>query len=107
MVAADGKPSFTGEVQPLLNRYCMDCHNSRKNKGGFNLESLEAIRRGGKHGKVIVPGDPAASRLILALEGKVKHPDLVKKQGRKPTDKEIQVFRAWIESGARGDDEVP
>ncbi len=38
--AADGPVTLDGHVKPLLQEFCYDCHNSKKQKGDVNLESV-------------------------------------------------------------------
>src|SRR5207237_5913217 len=44
-VPASGKPteklSFSQHVAPLLNRYCIRCHGSKRPRGGVILESFK------------------------------------------------------------------
>ena len=49
---------FTDVIQPIFEQKCVSCHNPDKLKGELILTSEEAIRRGGKTGKLFVPGRP-------------------------------------------------
>lgn len=40
--AADGPPAFNSEIQPFLNRYCVDCHRGDDAQGKLRLEQLTA-----------------------------------------------------------------
>ena len=52
-----GTPEFfTQKVVPILDDNCYSCHQDDK-KGGLRLDSYEAIRKGGKSGAIVVPGD--------------------------------------------------
>ena len=72
-VAAQADPApgtkdyFTKKVQPILNENCYDCHADETQKGNLRLDSYGAIRKGGKGGAILVPGDPETSRMILAI----------------------------------------
>ncbi|HEY7152510.1 MAG TPA: c-type cytochrome domain-containing protein, partial [Gemmataceae bacterium] len=54
---------FTRDIQPILTRSCLKCHDARKQRGGLRLDQGQAALRGGDSGIVIKPGDAAHSRL--------------------------------------------
>ena len=56
---------FEKEVRPVLAENCYSCHGPKKQKSGLRLDSRDFILKGGEVGPVVVPGNPAASRLIL------------------------------------------
>jgi len=58
--------TFTKDIQPLLQASCARCHGENRPKAGLQLTSLEALLRGGKDGKVVVPGDSKKSLLVIA-----------------------------------------
>ncbi len=41
LVAADSAPSFSHDIQPLLEQYCFKCHGAAKPKAGVNLEQFK------------------------------------------------------------------
>src|ERR1700741_4696788 len=61
---------FENRIRPILANNCYGCHTSTA-LGGLRLDSLEAMKKGGKRGPAIVPGDPDASWMIKA----VRHSD--------------------------------
>ncbi|SIO41147.1 Planctomycete cytochrome C [Singulisphaera sp. GP187] len=74
-VAGQGDPSaspeqvkfFETEVRPLLAASCLKCHGPDKQKGGLRLDSKAAILTGGESGPAVVPGKPAESLLVEAI----------------------------------------
>ncbi|MGH7174005.1 MAG: DUF1549 domain-containing protein, partial [Gemmataceae bacterium] len=92
---------FARDIQPILRRSCLSCHDARKQRGGLRLDQAEAARHGGDSGAVIKPGDAAQSRLILLVSGRV--PDLkMPPTGKRPLNaKEVALLRAWIDRGAK------
>src|SRR5690606_39123984 len=54
-------------IQPLFEQKCVSCHNPEKIKGGLLLTDEAAIRKGGKSGKLFVPGNPEVSLLLQRL----------------------------------------
>ena len=94
-------PSFT-QVYEVLAKNCTTCHNPKEMKGELNLESYEALLKGGESGASIVPGKPAESLLLQVIEHKTKPFMPPPKKGKKLAEAEIAVVRAWIEAGAKG-----
>src|SRR5262249_42199224 len=72
---------------------------SGKQKAGLRLDSRAAMMRGNEAGPVLLPGDPAESRLIQAIryEGETQMPP----KG-KLTDLEIGALTQWVKTGAVG-----
>ena len=64
---------------------------------GLDLRSREALLKGGQSGPGIVPGDAAASELLLRMTGK-KEPAMPLTGSLTP--EEIQSVRNWIDEGA-------
>jgi hypothetical protein len=58
--------TFSKDVQPLLEASCTRCHGQDRPKAGLQLTSLDAVLKGGKDGKVVVPGDSKKSLLVIA-----------------------------------------
>ena len=102
--ADDTPPSYVKDVQPFLNKYCVQCHKTGMAKGGANLESYASIMKGGKNGrKLLVAGKPDESRIVTCTEGTTKPVMPPKKAKAKPADKEAAVLRDWVKAGAKDD----
>ena len=102
-VIAQNAPSYAKSVQPIFNKYCVECHNTDKMKGNVNLESYDSVMRGrGGKKKMVIPGDPDNSRLIKLMDGKTK-PPMPPERYTQPEAKEIEILRAWIKAGAKND----
>jgi hypothetical protein len=102
-VSAQEAPSYAKMVRPLLVKYCVECHNSKVQKGGLDLETHKAAMIGSDGGAVIVPGKPDDSRLQVLLEGKDAPKMPPPKYAHQPKAAEIQLVRAWIRAGAKDD----
>jgi hypothetical protein len=102
--AQDAPPSYTKEIRPLLDKYCIECHRIGNLKGGANLESLEGMMKGGRKGKtLLVAGKPDDSPIVTTTEGKTRPFMPPKKSKKKPTDGEVAKLRAWVAAGAKDD----
>jgi len=93
-------------VQPLLAENCYKCHShqSDKIKGGFVLDSRDALLKGGETGPAIVPGEPDKSLLIKA----VRHvdEDLQMPPKKKLAEEQIALLEKWVKMGAPYSDKM-
>lgn len=69
---ADGRPSYEGDVRPILARECTICHSAKKLdkpdlSGGLALDSYEAVLKGTADHAVVVAGKAAESELYRRL----------------------------------------
>ena len=88
---------FEKNIRPLLIERCQKCHGERKQESGLRLDSAEALLKGGKGGRVIIPGSSVESRLYQAVlhSGKLRMPPR-----KKLADHEISALERWIDGGA-------
>ncbi len=92
---------FEARIRPVLASKCYACHSTASPvpQAGLSLDTPVAIRRGGRSGPVVVPGDPDRSLLIRAI---------------RRTDKQLQMppgpalpadvvadFETWVRNGAQ------
>ncbi len=98
---------FETKIRPVLAGNCFGCHgpDSGKGKAGLRIDSLESLRRGGNSGPAIVPGDPDASLLILAVRHDSSVAAMPPKSKLQPG--ELEALAAWVKMGVavahRGD----
>jgi len=92
-----GDEFFEKSVRPVLVERCVKCHGPTAMKGGLRLDSREGVLTGGNDGPVIVPGKPAESRLIVAVNhrGELKMP-----QDKQLPAAEIAALEKWVSLGA-------
>jgi len=66
---ADDKVDFVKQIKPLFADSCYKCHAGSKHKGDFKLDSIAAIKKGGKEAKdkVLIPGNAEKSDLYRRL----------------------------------------
>lgn len=96
--------SFSADVQPILDQYCIECHvpgGPGYEASGFDMSSYVSLMKGGKYGQFVVPGDPFSSNLIILVEGRA-HPSIRMPHGREQvSEREIEVLKAWVQQGAK------
>lgn len=91
---------YKDAVQPVLAARCYSCHGESKQKGKLRLDSPELITKGGKDGKVIVPGNPEESELIQRIDLPLDDEDhMPPKEKKQLTDQEKKLISLWIASG--------
>ena len=105
--AAAAPVSFVGDVAPVLQRRCLECHREGKARGRYRLDTFESLMRPGSGGdSQLVPGDPAGSlwmRLITTSD-----PDDRMPQDADPLpEAETALLGQWIAEGARFDGADP
>ncbi|NCA11850.1 hypothetical protein EBR56_08605, partial [bacterium] len=99
ILAGEAEDLFEREIRPYLVERCYECHaTSGTREQDLALDWAGGMREGGFSGPAVVPGEPAASVIMTALE----HRDdlLMPKGGPKPSPKIVAAFRRWIELGA-------
>lgn len=98
--AADRPVDFVRDVQSLLGRHCLSCHDGRKQRGGFRLDQKAPALAGGEtYAPAIVPGKSADSPLIRIVAG-LEEGMVMPPEGARLTAAEIGILRAWIDQGA-------
>ena len=96
-------PSFYREIQPILQKNCIGCHQPAMKSSGLDLTTFEGFRAGGKRGPAFTAGAPDQSLIVRFLAGEMK-PSMP--LGATPLAKgDIELVREWIKAG--GDDDSP
>jgi WD40 repeat protein len=100
--AAD--PSYYHDVQPVLQKNCVGCHQPAMKSSGLDLTTFDGFKTGGKHGAAFNAGAPEQSLIVKYITGENKPPMPL---GAPPLSKEeVALVREWIKSGARDDSPV-
>ena len=98
--AADKKIDFVKEIQPILEKSCIQCHGPEKHKGDLRLDTKEAALKGGKDALAIVPGDPAKSDMYKRITLPKDNEDVMPSKGDLLTKAQTDLIRDWITQGA-------
>jgi hypothetical protein len=91
---------FESKIRPVLATRCYGCHSSKlaAPKGDLVLDTKAGLLKGGRLGVDVVPGKPAESRLIHALNH--TDPALAMPPTGKLPAAVIADFELWIAKGA-------
>lgn len=97
--AAEGKVSFSRDIQPILSSRCYTCHgpDEEKREADLRLDLREGAIQG-----AIKPGDAAASELLARITSTDPDERMPPAAAKKPalTPAEVELFRRWINEGA-------
>jgi len=104
---AAAKPvDFNRDIRPILSDTCFKCHGPDEHARMANLRLDETeglfVDRGGY--RIIVPGHSAQSKLYQKISSKddsFRMPPIY--SGRTLTPKQIELFKEWIDQGAKWD----
>ncbi len=91
---------FVKDIQPIFRANCYACHGPEKQKGHFRLDVKASALAGGDEVDIL-PGKSAQSPLIINvayLDENAQMPP--PKNGKKLSDEQIGLLRAWIDQGA-------
>ncbi|MFM1822509.1 MAG: hypothetical protein RI967_775 [Planctomycetota bacterium] len=100
--AGEATVDFDREVRPVLTAKCLACHgpDAEAREAGLRLDTFEgatALLRSGK--RAIVPGDPAASELLVRTAAHDPD-DRMPPTGEPLSAAERAAIERWIEEGA-------
>jgi mono/diheme cytochrome c family protein len=97
----DSSAIFHSMVMPVLESKCVSCHKADKTKGGLRMDEYARLVKGGKHGPIFVPGDPAQSEMLvragLPMDDEKHMPPAKKPQ---LTAAEAALLHWWVLHGA-------
>jgi len=98
---------FEDVVMPIFSQKCLNCHNPDKAKGGLVMSDLKGLGKGGKTGRLFVPGKPEISLLLQRLhlpEDDKKH--MPPKDQTQLTAGEMDILYHWVKQNAVTDKKV-
>ncbi len=92
--------SYSEQVQPLFDRYCVECHSGWFPQGGLRLNSLENLREGGSNGVVLFAGKADKGKLINMIRIVPGRFTIMPPGPTAVTAEQFELIRRWIEQGA-------
>src|ERR1700676_113679 len=101
---AEKPVDFNREIRPILSDSCFKCHGpeEKSRQGNLRLDSKENVFAERSGYRIIVPGSSTASRLYQKVSSKddaFRMPPAWSGTGLTP--KQIELFRRWIDQGAK------
>ena len=99
-VVVDAKGlKFSEEIAPILAGNCTRCHNAQQKRGGLDLSTFQKMMGGSAKRKVIVPGKPDESELVLRISNLSDGPKMPPGQVNLAPET-IAKIEEWIKAGA-------
>jgi hypothetical protein len=102
---ASHEVDFVKDIKPLFESSCIQCHAKGKTKGGLSLETRESFLKGGDSGPAAIVGKSADSYIVKLVAG-VDPDEQMPKKGKKWTQEQVGLLRAWIDQGANWDPKI-
>jgi mono/diheme cytochrome c family protein len=103
--AAKRVVDFDKDVKPILSASCVQCHGSGKAKGHFRIDSKATFLKGGESGPAAVEGDGGKSLFVQLVAG-MDEDKVMPQKGRRLTNDEVGILRAWVDQGMKWPDGV-
>jgi uncharacterized membrane protein len=92
---------YNDVIKPILQTKCYSCHGVNKQKGKLRMDDSVMLLKGGKDGRVLVPGNANESALIKRLLLPVDNEDhMPPKEKAQPSENQIALLEWWISQGA-------
>ena len=105
--ADEGLAFFEAKIRPVLVQHCYSCHNSNElSEGSLVLDTRDGVLKGGEGGKIVEPGNIAASRLLAILRHEITGLEMPE-DGEKLSPAIIADFEKWISLGAPDPRDAP
>ncbi len=97
--AAAQPVDFIRDIQPILEKKCLQCHGRGHDKGGFRLDDRALLLGESDSGKAVLSGKSRDSYLIHLVAG-LEPDSVMPKKGGKLSSEQVGLLRAWIDQGA-------
>ncbi len=87
---------------PILMQHCWACHGGSAQEGGLDLRTMATLRKGGRSGPSIIPGNPEESLLLRRIRDGECPPNkrLVEANVKPVPATSLEKLTAWIRDGA-------
>ena len=97
---------YQRDIEPLLIKYCGNCHRGNEKEGDFSIQSFDSLMTGNADGKVVVAGKSQESKIVGLLRGTLE-PRMPPEDEAQPTEVEIERIVKWIDAGANAPTAAP
>jgi hypothetical protein len=97
---------YARDIKPLIAERCLACHGALKQKAGLRLDTVAAMRLGGKAGDVLKGSHAMLLSRVMTTDLDDRMPP--EGEGAAFTAAQVALLKEWIALGAPGPvDEVP
>lgn len=102
--AAGKQIDFARDIQPIFAKNCLKCHGPEEQKSEFRLDRFDSILRGGNSGGPAIVDKKSADSHLIQLVAETKEGEVMPPKGKRLSESEIGLLRAWIDQGAQWHD---
>jgi mono/diheme cytochrome c family protein len=100
-IMADQPMDYERDVQPILQKHCLQCHGGEERNGGISFEDQATLFAAADSGEQpIVAGKPERSELIKRVSTDNEETRMPP-EGQALSGDEIQLLSRWISEGAK------
>ena len=95
------RPLFSSVIQPIIDKKCVKCHNSKKSNGKLKMHNSTELMKGGRNGSIINFDTPEMSEMYIRIHlprEEKKH--MPPKGGKQLSKEEINLISRWIKNGS-------
>lgn len=94
-------PSYSKDIQPIFNYYCVRCHGPERAENGLRLDSYQGVMTGTQYGPVITPGSPEVSTLYYTVSQPASPQVAMPQDAHRLSPNRILNMKYWIEGSAK------
>lgn len=91
-------PNFDEQIKPIFRQHCVKCHGDDKQNADLDLQTFDAVLRGGSGGKVVVKGRSNESLLFKAITN-IDDSARMPPESRPIPAEQIALIQKWIDGG--------
>ena len=91
---------FLNDVQPIFREFCFECHAGTTEEGGLNLAIKSKALAAGDGSGIFSKGNSKDSLLMHLIEGRDEDRLMPPAGKKRPSQKQIETLRKWIDEGA-------
>ena len=93
-------PGYSKDIKPILDDFCVKCHNPKDAHKGLSLDTYEGVMKGHKAGPVVIAGQPQQSTILKVIRQDTPLASRMPFHQETLTPNRIQNIENWIIQGA-------
>lgn len=94
-------PSYTRDIQPIFDQFCLQCHGPEDAHNGLRLDSYQGVIKGTMFGPVVYPGEPTLSNLLVLIKHESAPEIWMPYHASQLSPNRTKNIESWIKYGAR------
>ena len=98
--AAAAAVDFDGQVRPIFEARCYECHGDKKQKSGIRFDQRESVFEGGDSGEPLVIAGKSGESILIQKITTTNPDEVMPPKGERLTADQVTILKAWIDEGA-------